>query len=300
MRRRVNRIGQLSLQAAFFGSLRALWRSGAVLVMALVLGACSAGRDVTLESALPTYTSPKYAAIVVDANNGKVLYQTSSEASRYPASLTKMMTLYLLFEALDSGRVSRTTEIPVSDYARSRPPTKIGFKRGGSIDVDSAIKAVVVKSANDVAVAIGEYLAGSEDNFASMMTAKARSLGMNSTVFRNASGLPDPGQVTTARDMALLGMALRKRFPHYFPYFSTTSFTYRGKTIRGHNDLIGGVDGVDGIKTGYTRASGYNVVTSVTRGSRKMVAVVMGGDSARSRNANMAALIDHYMPDRGF
>jgi D-alanyl-D-alanine carboxypeptidase len=288
------------LQVTFLELLRASWRAGVLVILALALGACSAGRDVTLESALPTYnytTSTKYAAIVVDANNGKVLYQAESDASRYPASLTKMMTLYLLFEAMDSGRVSRTTEIPVSDYARSRPPTKIGFKRGGSIDVDSAIRALVVKSANDVAVAIAEYLGGSEDNFASLMTAKARSIGMRSTVFRNASGLPDPGQVTTARDMALLGMALRKRFPHHFAYFSTKSFTYRGKTIRGHNDLIGGVDGVDGIKTGYTRASGYNVVTSVTRGGRKMVAVVMGGDSARSRNANMAALIDHYMPD---
>ncbi len=189
-----------------------------------------------------------------------MLYQTAAEAPRYPASLTKMMTLYLLFEAMESGRVSKTTLIPVSDYARSRPPTKIGFKRGDSIDVETAILAVVTKSANDVAVAIAEYLGGSEDNFAAMMTAKARQIGMRSTTFRNASGLPDPGQMTTARDMALLGVALRKRFPQYFPYFSVKNFSYRGRTIRGHNELIGGVDGVDGIKTGYTRASGYNVV----------------------------------------
>ena len=211
-----------------------------------------------------------------------------------------MMTLYLLFEAMESGRVSRTTLIPVSDYARSRPPTKIGFKRGDSVDVETAILALVTKSANDVAVAIAEYLGGSEDNFAAMMTAKARQIGMRSTTFRNASGLPDPGQVTTARDMALLGVALRKRFPQYFSYFSTKNFSYRGRTIRGHNELIGGVEGVDGIKTGYTRASGYNVVTSVSRGNRKLVAVVMGGDSARSRNANMAALIERYMPSNGF
>jgi D-alanyl-D-alanine carboxypeptidase len=268
--------------------------------MSLALGACTTAQDIvpTSTTTLPAYTSSKYAAIVVDADNGRVLYQADSDATRYPASLTKMMTLYLLFEALQSGRVSLATEIPVSDRARAQPPTKIGFKRGETIDVESAIKALVTRSANDVAVAIGEYLGGSEDNFAAIMTAKARSIGMRSTVFRNASGLPDPGQVTTARDMALLGMTLRRRFPQYYSYFSTTSFTFHGRTIRGHNDLIGGVDGVDGIKTGYTRASGYNVVTSVSRGNRKLVAVVMGGDTARSRNASMAALIDRYLPER--
>ncbi len=275
-------------------------RQAAILgAMTLALGACSTARDLAptaAPSALPAYTSPKYAAIVVDGGNGKVLYEQSSDAIRHPASLTKMMTLYMLFEAMQSGRVSRTTEIPVSDYARSRPPTKIGFKRGETVDVDTAIKALVTKSANDVAVAIAEYLGGTEDSFAASMTAKARSIGMRSTVFRNASGLPDDGQVTTARDMALLGMALRRNFPQYFSYFSTQSFTYKGRTIKGHNDLIGRVDGVDGIKTGYIRASGYNVVTSVTRGSRKLVAVVMGGESARARNANVAALIDRYMP----
>jgi D-alanyl-D-alanine carboxypeptidase len=208
-----------------------------------------------------------------------------------------MMTLYLLFEAMESGRVSAAIQIPVSDHARMQPPTKIGFKRGGMIDVDSAIKALVTKSANDVAVAIGEYLGGTEDNFAALMTAKARAIGMRSTVFRNASGLPDPEQVTTARDMALLGLALRKRFPQYYYYFSTQSFAFNGRMIRGHNDLLGGVDGVDGIKTGYIRASGYNIVTSVSRGNRKLVAVVMGGDSARARNAEVAALIDRYMPE---
>jgi D-alanyl-D-alanine carboxypeptidase len=270
----------------------------ALLALALALAGCSTTETLQTAQPLPTYVSPKYAAIVVDANDGKVLYQAASDATRYPASLTKMMTLYLLFEAMETGRVSASTEIPVSDYARSRPPTKIGFRRGQSIDVDSAIKALVIKSANDVATAIAEYLGGTEGNFAAMMTAKARSIGMRGTVFRNASGLPDSGQVTTARDMAVLGLALRKRFPQYYYYFSATSFAYRGRTIRGHNDLIGGVDGVDGIKTGYTRASGFNVVTSAARGGRKVVAVVMGGDTARARNANMAALIDRYLPER--
>jgi D-alanyl-D-alanine carboxypeptidase len=295
------RISGSSLQVSAHRRPLAAWHAALVVIVSLAVSACTTERVMQQQPApLSSFNSTKYAAIVIDGSNGSVLYQTAAEAPRFPASLTKMMTLYLLFEAMESGRVSRTTLIPVSDYARSRPPTKIGFKRGDSVDVETAILAVVTKSANDVAVAIGEYLGGSEDNFAAMMTAKARQIGMRSTTFRNASGLPDPGQVTTARDMALLGVALRKRFPQYFTYFSTKNFSYRGRMIRGHNELIGGVDGVDGIKTGYTRASGYNVVTSVSRGNRKLVAVVMGGDSARSRNANMAALIERYMPSDGF
>ncbi len=234
--------------------------------------------------------------MVIDANKGTVLYQVSADAERYPASLTKMMTLYLLFEAMESGQVSRDTLIPVSDYAARRPPTKIGFKHGQSIDVDSAIRAVVTKSANDVATAIGEYLGGTEEQFAAMMTAKARALGMRNTTFRNASGLPDDGQHTTARDMAVLGLALRARFPAQYAYFSGQSFTYKGRTIRGHNDLLARVEGVDGIKTGYIRASGYNIVTSVRRDGRKLVVVVMGGESAAARNNNVQALIERYLP----
>jgi D-alanyl-D-alanine carboxypeptidase len=241
-------------------------------------------------------TSGKYAAIVVDASNGHTLYSVNSELPRYPASLTKMMTLYMLFEALDQGRLSKTTQIPVSDYAARRPPTKIGFRPGETIDVDSAIKALVVKSANDVAVAVSEFLGGSEEQFAAMMTARARQLGMRGTTFRNASGLPDPDQRTTARDMALLGMTLRQRFPHHYAYFSVTSFSFRGRTIRGHNDLIGKVAGVDGIKTGYVRASGFNIVTSVNEDGRRLVAVVMGGESARARNAEVEQLVLRYLP----
>ena len=220
--------------------------------------------------------------------------QTAAEAPpTLVASLTEdRSSLYMLFEAMDSGRVLQDDLIP-SPTMRARGLRPRSASSGASaIDVEAAILAVVTKSANDVAAAIAEYFGGSEDNFAAMMTAKARQIGMRSTTFRNASGLPDPGQVTTARDMALLGVALRKRFPQYYAYFSTNDFSYRGRTIRGHNDLIEDVDGVDGIKTGYTRASGFNVVTSVSRGDQKIVAVVMGGDSARGRNANMAALID--------
>ncbi len=237
----------------------------------------------------------RYAAIVVDAKTGKQLFEVNSTAQRYPASLTKMMTLYLLFEAMESGRVSKTTQIPVSDHAASQPPTKMRFRRGETIDVDSAIRAIVVKSANDVAVAVGEYLGGSEDQFAAMMTAKARQIGMTSTVFRNASGLPDDDQHTTARDMAVLGMALHSRFPQHFHYFSESDFMFRGKLVRGHNDMLGRVRGVDGIKTGYIRASGFNIVTHYDADGRQLVVVVMGADSARQRNDHVEALIQRSL-----
>jgi len=264
-------------------------------VMLATLAACSTSDSLSLMP--PTRPdSPKYASIVIDGNTGKVLYEVDSAAPRYPASLTKMMTLYMLFEAMESGGVTRQTQIPVSANAARQPPTKIGFKPGQSIDAESAILALVTKSANDVAVAIGEYLGGTEDQFAAMMTAKARTLGMTGTTFRNASGLPDAQQKTTARDMALLGMALKKRFPAEYGYFSSQSFAYNGRTIRGHNELLKSVDGVDGIKTGYIRASGYNICTSVGRGGRRLVVVVMGGDTARERNTHVEELIERYLP----
>ncbi|WP_366511292.1 D-alanyl-D-alanine carboxypeptidase family protein, partial [Mesorhizobium sp.] len=238
----------------------------------------------------------KYAAIVVDASTGKTLFEVNSTVQRYPASLTKMMTLYMLFEALESGRVSKETQIPVSNHAASQPPTKLRFRRGETIDVDSAIRAMVVKSANDVAVAVGEYLGGgSEEQFAAMMTAKARQLGMTSTNFRNACGLPDDGQVTTARDMAVLGIALQRRFPQHFHYFSESDFMFRGRLVRGHNDMLGRVRGVDGIKTGYIRASGYNIVTSYNADGRHLIVVVMGAQSARQRNDHVEALIQRSL-----
>lgn len=236
-------------------------------------------------------TAEKYAAIVVDARTGKSLFDVNSTAQRYPASLTKMMTLYLVFDALETGRLSKESQIPVSAHAASQPPTKLRFRPGESIDVDSAIRALTVKSANDVAVAVGEYLGGSEDGFAAMMTAKARQIGMRNTVFRNASGLPDGGQHSTARDMAVLGIALRSRFPQYYYYFSATDFMFRGRLVRGHNDMLGRVRGVDGIKTGYIRASGFNIVTSYDADGRRLVIVVMGADSARQRNDHVEALL---------
>jgi len=235
--------------------------------------------------------SPPVSTIVVDANTGTVLQATNPDATRHPASLTKMMTLYMLFERLQAGKLTLASELPVSAHAAAQAPSKLGLKPGDSIRVENAIKAVVTKSANDVAVVIGEALGGDEPSFARMMTAKARALGMNNTVYRNASGLPDDAQVTTARDQAIVGRALRDRFPQYYHYFSTRAFDFRGRTVRGHNRLLGSVDGVDGIKTGYIRASGFNIVTSVHRGNRYVVAVVFGGRTARARDAKVETLI---------
>jgi len=238
----------------------------------------------------------KSAAIVVDAKTGKVLYSADANGRRYPASLTKMMTLYLTFEAMAKGRISKNTPVPFSAHASAEAPTKLGVRAGGSVPVEIAILSIVTKSANDSATALGELLGGSEDNFARMMTAKARQLGMNGTVFRNANGLPDPGQFTTAHDMAMLGIALREHYPQYYGYFSQRSFLYGRQRINGHNRLLGRIKGVDGIKTGYTRASGFNLVSSVADNDRQLVAVVMGGASGRSRDNQMAALINTYLP----
>ncbi|WP_210284824.1 SPOR domain-containing protein [Mesorhizobium neociceri] len=235
-------------------------------------------------------------AIVVDAKTGKVLYSSDANGRRYPASLTKMMTLYLTFEALAKGRISKNTPVPFSAKAAAEPPTKLGVKAGAAVSVETAILSMVTKSANDSATALGELLGGSESNFARMMTAKARQLGMDGTVFRNANGLPDPGQFTTAHDMAMLGIALREHYPQYYGYFSQRSFLYGRQRINGHNRLLGRIKGVDGIKTGYTRASGFNLVSSVSDGNRRLVAVVMGGTSGRSRDNQMAGLINAYMP----
>jgi D-alanyl-D-alanine carboxypeptidase len=222
-----------------------------------------------------------FSTIVVDAKTGEVLDSSKADELRHPASLTKIMTLYLLFAELEAGRLKLDSKIKMSAEATSQPPSKLGLKSGQTIEVEDAIKAVVTRSANDIAVAIAEVIAGDEASFARMMTSRARSLGMMKTVFRNASGLPDADQVTSARDMALLGLAIQDRFPKYYPYFATRSFRWRGVAIGNHNRLLGSVDGVDGIKTGYTRASGFNLVSNVKRGNRHIVAVVLGGKQAQ-------------------
>ncbi len=245
----------------------------------------------------PAVSKRAYAAIVVDANNGKILHEEAAGELRYPASLTKMMTLYLLFEQLETGRLSTNSPLAVSEEAAGRPPAKIGVKAGTSISVDTAIRALAVRSANDVAVVIAENLAGSEEAYARAMTSKARAIGMRDTQFVNASGLPDGRQVTTARDMAILGRALNTRFPRYFTYFSTPDFIYNGKEWKNTNKLLGKVDGVNGIKTGYVRDSGFNLVTNVERGGKHIIAVVIGGRTGNSRNAKMTELIETYLPE---
>jgi D-alanyl-D-alanine carboxypeptidase len=238
---------------------------------------------------------PAFAALVVDANSGRTLYAASEDEARHPASLTKVMTLYLLFEQLEKGRLSLESSITMSAHAASQAPSKLGLEPGEAISVDNAIKAVVTRSANDVAVAIAENIGGDEDSFAEMMTRKAHALGMSRTTYVNASGLPDDRQITTAHDLAVLGRAVQERFPRYFHYFSTHSFDYAGETIGNHNHLLGRVDGVDGIKTGYTRASGFNLLTSVHRDGRSLVAVVMGGASAYARDRLMEQLIAQHI-----
>ncbi|WP_375608527.1 MULTISPECIES: SPOR domain-containing protein [unclassified Bartonella] len=248
-------------------------------------------------SATPQGAYPdKYAAIVIDATTGKTLFQANATLKRYPASLTKMMTLYLLFEAMQMRRVTPNTPIPVSHYAAMRPPTKIGFKAGQTISAEAAAKALITRSANDVATAIAEYLGGSEKKFAQMMTAKARKLGMKHTHFANASGLPDVHNYSTARDIATLSLALRKNFPKQYKLFRIKSFNFRGHTINSHNKLVKRMKGVDGIKTGYTQMSGSNLATSMRLEGRSIVAVVMGGKSSIARDEHMASLLNQYLP----
>jgi D-alanyl-D-alanine carboxypeptidase len=239
--------------------------------------------------------NPAYAAIVVDANRGSVLHSSNSDALRHPASLTKVMTLYMLFEQLESKRLTLDSPLKISEHAAEQSPTKLGLKDGATIRVEDAIKGMVTRSANDAAVVVAENLGGSEGQFARMMTRKAHALGMTRTVYRNASGLPDSAQVTTARDQAILARAIQEHFPQYYRFFSIRSFKYRGQTIANHNRLLGNVEGVDGIKTGYTRASGFNLITSVHRDGRYIVAVVLGGRSGAARDARMRQLIASHL-----
>ncbi len=249
------------------------------------------GRDPA--SGVPS--SPTFSAIVVDANSGRTIYAADPDGLRHPASITKVMTLYLLFEQLESGKMTLQSRIPISEHAAAQEPSKLGLEPGETISVDDAIKAVVTRSANDIAVAIAEAIGGDESSFAAMMTRKAHALGMANTTYRNASGLPNDNQITTARDLTVLARSLEDRFPRYFKYFSTEEFEYAGRTIGSHNHLLGRVDGVDGIKTGYTRASGFNLLTSVHRDGRSLIAVVMGGHTAAARDRVMENLIDDHL-----
>ena len=239
-------------------------------------------------------TASNYSAIVIDANSGRELYGVNEDAPRHPASITKVMTLYLLFEQMEKGRISLDTLLQVSAHAAGQSPTKLGVPAGSTVSVDNAIKAIVTRSANDMAVTVAENLAGDELTFARLMTDKAHALGMRHTFYHNASGLPDMRQITTARDLTILGRAIHDRFPRYYKFFSTPSFVYRGETIASHNHLMARMEGMDGIKTGYTNASGFNLLSSVQRGNRHVVAVVMGGKSAASRDNVMQGLLESH------
>jgi D-alanyl-D-alanine carboxypeptidase len=234
----------------------------------------------------------RMSSLVVDADSGEILTADNPDLQNYPASLTKMMTLYLTFEALQSGRIKLDSRLPVSAHAASQAPSKLSLAPGSMIVLDDAIRGIAVKSANDAAVVVAETLGGSEARFAQMMTAKAHALGMTNTQFRNASGLPNRGQVTTARDIALLALALRRDFPKHYHYFSNVEFSYLGQTHINHNHMLGKVNGVDGLKTGFIRASGFNIATSAERQGRRIVGVVLGGTSPSLRDQHMADLLD--------
>ncbi|MBL4784721.1 MAG: D-alanyl-D-alanine carboxypeptidase [Cohaesibacteraceae bacterium] len=245
--------------------------------------------------AVAASANSKYAGLVIDAKTGKTLYSNNADSYRFPASLTKMMTLYIMFEELEAGRANSRTKIKFSKKAWGQAPSKLGLKPGETISFQDAIMALITKSANDVATASAEHISGSEVKFARKMTKTARRIGMKRTTFKNASGLPNSAQKTTARDMALLGRALQDRFPIQYKLFKTRSFKYRGRKYGNHNKLLGRVRGVDGIKTGYIRASGFNLVTSVKDKGKYIVAVVLGGRTGKSRDKQMEKLIRLYI-----
>lgn len=252
-------------------------------LLALVVGAVPARAQVG---------SDRYSSMVIDSQTGQVMSAANPDDYRFPASLTKMMTIYMVFEAIRDRRLSFTDMVPMSTWAASMPPTKMGIPPGASLSVHEALLALVTKSANDVAAALGELLGGSEERFAELMTVRARGLGMTHTTFRNASGLPDWGQVTTARDMVILARHLIQDFPQYYQLFSTPYFQFHGRTVLNHQALLRTYPGADGLKTGYTEASGYNVVTSATRGNVRLIGVVLGASSGGERDGHMAALLD--------
>lgn len=249
-------------------------------------------------AALMAQTSPaaaRYASLVVDGSTGMELYSRHADTERYPASLTKIMTLYMTFDALKRGKWKLSTRLKVSRRASRQPQTRLGLKPGETITVRQAILALITRSANDVATVIGENLSGTELNFARAMTARAHALGMTSTTFKNASGLPNPKQLSTARDMVKLAVAIRRDFPRYYPYFGTKKFRYKGRVFENHNKLLGRYVGTEGIKTGYTNASGYNLVASVRREGKHLIGVVFGGKTGARRDRHMIRLLD-----RGF
>ena len=273
---------------------KTLWRTAFLRAVAAVLVTCALG----LSAATPVQAIEnlrKYAGIVVDAKSGKILYEEQADSKRYPASVAKVMTLYVLFQELQAGNLSLSTKMTVSRHAASAVPTKLGLRAGSTISVEDAIKSLVTLSANDMARVIAEHISGSESKFAERMTATARAMGMTSTTYRNASGLPDGGQVTTVRDQAILGIAVYQHFPRYYEYFQTTSFRYGGKTYGNHNRVLGYMGAVDGIKTGYINAAGSNLLTAARKDNRHIVVVAFGFNSAASRDEKVRQLVSNYL-----
>ena len=261
-----------------------MWQRLAILLCFTVIG-------LAIISPQTAAASNRYAAIVIEEKTGRVLFSRNADKKLYPASLTKIMTLYLLFEEVAQGRLSMKSKLKVSRVAASRSPSKLYLQPGSTINVEDAILALVTKSANDVATVVSEALSGTEREFAKRMTRKARSLGMINTTFKNASGLPNRAQKSTARDMARLGVAIRRDFPQFYHYFSRTSFSYKGRKFGNHNKLLRQFDGTDGIKTGYTNASGFNLVAATERNGVRLIGVVFGGRTGTSRNAHMMKIL---------
>ncbi|HEY9163863.1 MAG TPA: D-alanyl-D-alanine carboxypeptidase family protein, partial [Magnetovibrio sp.] len=247
---------------------------------------------LTMLALSPLPAQAKYASLVIDAATGEVLNEVNADTRNYPASLTKMMTLYLVFEALEEGRMRLDDRIMMTRHAANQPPSRLGLAVGESLSAEDAIRALAIKSANDVAAAVAEHVAGSEKQFALLMTAKARNLGMSNTTFRNASGLPHRAQMSTARDMSKLARAMLQHFPHYYHYFSEEKFTFNGKVHKTHNKLLTDYEGTDGIKTGYIHASGFNLVASVKRGDKRLIGVVFGANNPKARNLQMVKLME--------
>jgi D-alanyl-D-alanine carboxypeptidase len=275
------------------GTDAAAMRFGPLMQLAMFVLLVTALSIVPAEAKKKKYRySPPQSAIVVDLHTGKVLYQQNADEARFPASITKVMTLYLLFEQIRSGHMTLDTKLMVSKEAASRPPSKLGLKPGSSITVNDAMHALVTKSANDVAATVAENIAGSEPAFARMMTYKARSIGMAATTFKNASGLPDPEQRTTARDLITLGRHVLKDFPEKAKLFQTRYFQYGKRRFRSHNRLLFSYKGMEGMKTGFIRASGFNLLASSRRDQKHLLAVVLGGRSSKHRNARMRSLLD--------
>jgi D-alanyl-D-alanine carboxypeptidase len=283
----------LELRVAF--QAKSPWRVVLVRAFAAIVVAFS----LALPSAAPAQAIEnlrKYAGIVVDAKSGQVLYEEAGDAKRYPASVTKVMTLYVLFQELSAGNIKLSTKMTVSKHAASAVPTKLGLRAGATITVEDAIKSLVTLSANDMARVIAEHISGSESKFAERMTATARALGMRSTTYRNASGLPDGAQITTVRDQAILAIAVYQHFPNYYEFFQTRSFSYGKRTYGNHNRVLGYMGAVDGIKTGYINAAGSNLMTAARKDNRHIVVIAFGFNSSASRDQKVRQLVANYLP----